>query len=175
MISTSATGAGTVINFSNRFSVTGMTGTWSSTAAEADFKTISGTAGPATVNTISNNPAAAPGVPAAAQGGSYTVSYQFQTGLTKFAPMQPKPGSTITAKNTAPLYPASPYTVATTFLPVPSQVTTLTQSATYSASSMENTVSLFIRFRKRNRMYAKSVYSGCCCAPTLERYAEILS
>lgn len=121
-----------------------MTGTWSSTAAEADFKTVTGTAGPPTVNTVQAG-GAAPGAGGAGAGGgagSFGISYQFQTeGLTRYAPMQPKPGSTITATNTSPLFPPSAFTVATTLLPIPSIVTTITQPVDYSAStSIENTV-----------------------------------
>ncbi|MCJ1359114.1 MAG: hypothetical protein MMC33_009114 [Icmadophila ericetorum] len=119
-----------------------MTGIWSSTAAEADFKTVTGTAGPAAVNTVQAG-GAVPGAGGAGGGadGSFGISYQFQTeGLTRYAPMQPKPGSTITATNTAPMFPPSAFSVATTLLPTPSIVTTITQPVDYSAStSIENT------------------------------------
>jgi hypothetical protein len=119
-----------------------MTGQWPSPAIEAAYTALAGsvTAVPPTDNTINAAPAA--GAPGAAPGAAeFSVSYQFQTtGLTKYAPMQPKPGSTITATNTAPLFPPSLFTVATTFLPIPSIVTTITQAITYSTSSMENTV-----------------------------------
>ena len=130
-----ATSGGQVINYSGRFTISGMTGSWSSTAAETAYKAISGTAGPPTQNQVN-----AGGAAGGAQGGDYTVSYEFQTGLTKYAPMQTQPGTKITAKNTSPLYPTSPWTVATTYLPEPSQVTTMTASATYTMTTIENTV-----------------------------------
>lgn len=143
-MSAPATGTGQIVNYSDRFSISGMTGSWTAPAAEADFKTVTGTAGPATQNNIAgndgsnnnNNPAAG------ANNGAYGVAYSLQTGLTKYAPMQPKPGSKITGKVTGPLYPTSSYFIATTFLPPAKQVTTSTQAITYSVSSRENTVSL---------------------------------
>ena len=117
-----------------------MTGSWSSPATEADYKTVTGTAGPATVNTVQSGGNANEPAAGGAAAGPYSVSYQLQTGLTKYAPMQPKPGTKITATVTTPMYAPSAYSVATTFLPTPSQVTTFTQSVTYSVSSMENTV-----------------------------------
>ena len=127
-----------------------MTGSWSSPAAQADFKALPAgtTAGPQDVNAIGVTPPGGGGQPGAAGSGanegSYAISYLLQTGLTKYAPMQPKPGTKITATNTSPLNPSFAWTVATTFLPVPSQVTTSTQAPTYSGTSIENTVSLFL-------------------------------
>ena len=137
-IISTATG-GTVVNYSDRFSLSGMTGTFPP-AVETGAKGVTGTGGPATENTIDTNAAAAPA--AGQAGGPYTVTYTAQTGLTKYAPMQGKPGTKITAKNPVPQYPTSAVQLAKTFLPTPSQVTTMTVSATYSVSSKENTVCL---------------------------------
>ena len=139
MIST-ATG-GTVINYSDRFSLSGMTGTFPANV-QTGLKGLSGTNGPTTENNVDTNAAA---VPANGQaGGPYAVTYTAQTGLTKYAPMQGKPGTKITAKNPTPQYPTSSVNIAKTILPTPSQVTTMTVSATYSASSHENTVCIYI-------------------------------
>ncbi|KAF1830740.1 hypothetical protein BDW02DRAFT_506863 [Decorospora gaudefroyi] len=70
----------------------------------------------------------------------FKVEYTMQTGLTRYAPMQPVPPTKITATNTAPLYPTSKVVLAKTKLPIPSVVTTVTASQTYSVKSMENTV-----------------------------------
>ena len=137
MIST-ATG-GTVINYSDRFSLSGMTGTFTP-PVQAGLKDLKGTSGPKTENNIDTNAAAAPA--AGKAGGPYAVTYTAQTGLTKYAPMQGKPGTKITARNPTPQYPTSSVNIAKTILPTPSQVTTMTVSATYSASSRENTVSI---------------------------------
>jgi len=136
MTSTAAAG-GTVINYSSRFTLTGMTGSFSPAVTTA-LASVSGTAGPATVNNVA---AAAPAAGAGtAAAGEFGVPYTLQTGLTKFAPMQPVPPTSITATNTAPLWPTSSVVFASTFLPIPSQVTTLTQAQTFSVSSHANTV-----------------------------------
>ena len=134
MISTAKEG-GTVTNYSNRFSITGMTGTNPATVPS----TITGTAGPDTVNAVANGAAAAAANPAAADGGLYDVAYADQTGLTKYAPMQGIPPTKITAKNFSPKYPTSSVSIATTWLPKPTVQTTMTQTQTFSVSSMENT------------------------------------
>lgn len=138
-----ATEGGTVINYSSRFSMTGMTGT--TPAAQVNAVTALGgsTAGPAAVNNVNNNNNAAAGT-AAAGAAQFTVPYDLQTGLTKYAPMQPVPPTKITVNHYTPLYPTSAYTVATTWLPRASIVTTLTESQTFSVVSVENTVGLFL-------------------------------
>lgn len=134
MISVSTEG-GQVINYSDRFTLTGMTGTFPANVITG-LASVTGTAGPATDNQVSNgNPAAS-----AAAGGAFTVAYHLQTGLTKYAPMQPVPPTKITAKKPTPLNPTSAYTIATTYMPRASVLTTLTASQTFSVSSMENTV-----------------------------------
>lgn len=124
-----------MINYSDRFSMSGMTGTFPP-EVKAGLKEVSGTGGPATENNIFDSKAVA----AAPADAKNPLPYSAQTGLTKYAPMQGKPGTKITAKNPTPQYPTSNVKIAKTNLPIPSQVTTVTVSATYSASSMENTV-----------------------------------
>lgn len=131
---------GSMTYYSNRFNIPSMTGT--TPAAEADAAAdISGTSDvPETVNQVSNAaPAGAASAPP--EAGAYTIAYTLQTGLTKYAPMQKIPPTKITVKNFTPLYPTSAFSLATAFLPNPKQLTTLTQSQTFSVSSMENTVS----------------------------------
>lgn len=132
----SAATGGTVINYSSRFTLTGMTGTFPPNV-EAGIKAVVGTGGPATQNNINKNPAAGAGGAA-----GFSVPYTLQTGLTKYAPMQGKPGTKITAGKASAMYPTSSVVLANTFLPTPVQVTTITQSGTYAlAESIENTVS----------------------------------
>lgn len=138
-----ATAGGTVINYSPRFSIAGMTGNFPANVI-AGIGTVSGTAGPATENNVVQNQPAAGG--GAEQGGKYAVPYTLQTGLTKYAPMQPQPPTKITAQSATPLWPTSAVVIATTWLPRPSQVTTSTQVPTYSVSSMENSVSSHVAF-----------------------------
>ncbi|KAL1967777.1 hypothetical protein VTN77DRAFT_2466 [Rasamsonia byssochlamydoides] len=74
--------------------------------------------------------------------GMFTVPYQDQlTGLTKYAPMAKQPGTTITAKTPVRQFPTSAYIIATTFLPEPTVQTTITAPQTFSVSSIENTAS----------------------------------
>ncbi|PBP17849.1 putative beta-1,6-glucan boisynthesis protein (Knh1) [Diplocarpon rosae] len=130
MLSVAAAG-GTVWNYSNRFTLTGMTGVFDPVVA-ANNKLVVGTTGPDTQNNVVAD--------AAASGqGDFEIPYTMQTGLTKYAPMQPVPPTAITATNTAPLWPTSAVQFAVTFLPTPSQVTTFTQSQTFSISSRANT------------------------------------
>jgi len=79
--------------------------------------------------------------PGAGDSGLYGVPYQQQQGLTRYAPMQPQPGTKITVTSAAPLFPTSSAVLATTWLPAPTVLTTLTQVQTFSISSMQNTVS----------------------------------
>ncbi len=133
-----ATAGGTVINYSPRFSLTGMTGSFPPNVLSG-LKAVTGTDGPATENNVVKaNPGGAVGGQA-----EYAVPYTLQTGLTKYAPMQPQPPTKITAKNIKMLWPTSSVVIAKTWLPRPSQVTTFTQSVTYSMSSRENTVSQY--------------------------------
>lgn len=135
-----ATAGGTITNYSPRFSLTGMTGSFPP-GVLTGLKTVSGTAGPATENNVAaKQPGAGAGGP---QGAGFAVPYTLQTGLTKYAPMQPQPPTKITARNASPLWPTSGVTYAQTWLPRPSQVTTFTQSATYAVTSRENTVSRY--------------------------------
>ncbi|KAF2489250.1 hypothetical protein BU16DRAFT_531577 [Lophium mytilinum] len=128
-----ATEGGQVINYSDRFSLTGMTGTFPDAYAAA-AKAVTGTDGPPTVNQVADG--ANPAQPV--DPSAYNVPYTLQTGLTKFAPMQPVPPTKITKKNASPQYPTSAVTFAKTFLPTPKQVTTQTMSQTFSVKSMEN-------------------------------------
>ena len=143
------TTGGTVTNYSPRFTLTGMTGTFPPNI-KTGISAITGTAGPATQNNAAQNNAAGAGAGAGvAAAGAFTVPYTLQTGLTRYAPMQNQPGSKITAKTVSPQWPTSGVTLATTLLPPPSVVTTVTQSGTWSVSSMENTVGSNAVFLRR--------------------------
>ena len=134
----SAGTGGTVTNYSNRFSLSGMTGTFPATVTNG-LSGLSGTGGPATENNFAAAGANAAGGGAVAAGA--TVPYTMQTGAIRYAPMQGKPGTAITAKSAPPQYPTSSVSIATTWLPTPVAVTTQTVLATYSTSSHANTVS----------------------------------
>ena len=129
---------GSVINYSSRFTLTGMTGTFTPDVVTA-LASVSGTTGPPTQL-----------IPAArgrqvAPNDEYDIPYNQQTGLIKYAPMQPLPPHTITQQNTSPLWPTSSVSIATTFLPIPSVQTTITQGVTWAFSSHQNTVSSLVQ------------------------------
>ncbi|KAF2431354.1 beta-1,6-glucan boisynthesis protein-like protein [Tothia fuscella] len=134
MISVGTTG-GTVTNYSPRFSMTDMTGSFPAAVVQS-LKTITGTDGPASVNAIAG---AQPNIPAGA-AGAFTQPFRLQTGPIRYAPMQTHPPTKITKKNKTPLNPTSPYKVATTFLPLGKIQTTITQSITWTFSQAEHTV-----------------------------------
>jgi len=134
-------GSGSVVNYSKRFTISGMTGKWPAGSYQSVFKALGGTspAVPPTSNGVTDavagdaNPAA----------GVFGTSYQFQTGPTKYAPMQVQPGKTITKTDMEQHYPTSAWTIATTFLKIfPTIETTVTQNPTDAAViSRENTAS----------------------------------
>jgi hypothetical protein len=132
MVAVGKTG-GELTTYSDRFSYSGMTGTWPNAVQKA-LDDLDVTKGPDTVDGTTED-AANPA------DDEYDVEYTMQTGPTRYAPMQPVPPTKVTATNTKPMHPTSSYTIATTFLPLPSVQTTITQSQTYSVSSRVNTVS----------------------------------
>jgi hypothetical protein len=138
----SAATGGVIINFSDRFSLTGMTGVFPA-AVTAGLKTVSGTDGPATVNQISSPQNAVPAAGAAPAGGpEYEVPYTAQTAPIRYAPMPPMAATKITAKGGAkPLWPTSAYTVYKTNAGLPNAITTNTAVLTFSVVSREATVS----------------------------------
>jgi Yeast cell wall synthesis protein KRE9/KNH1 len=135
MISTAP--GGSVINYSGRFSISGMTGQFPDKVT-AGLKTVTGTDGPATENNIQSDQQGAGN--AAGADGDFAVPYTMQTGVMRYAPMPKVPPTKITAKNPTPLYPTSAVQFAAEMLPNPTQKTTVTQSVTFSVESMENTV-----------------------------------
>lgn len=163
---------GTVTNYSKRFSLSGMTGTFPA-AVTTGLLGLSGTNGPATENNYN-----AAGGNAAGAGGSVaagaTVPYTQQTGPIRYAPMQGKPGTKITAKSATPKYPSSSVSIAKTWLPTPEAITTQTVSATYSTSSHANTVSNYFNHGSDSCKELQLMNElGCCGTWTDERHAEI--
>ena len=158
MMSTAKDG-GTVTNYSNRFTITGLTGTIPRQYTDAVAKLGGKSTGPEARNAVRNAavppPAAgAPGavgaapaptaVPPAAVPAEFDVPYNLQTGLTKYAPMQPQPGTKITQDKATPLYPTSAFNIAVKPLPVATVLTTVTEPPTEKVQSMENTVSFHV-------------------------------
>jgi hypothetical protein len=134
MISTGP--GGTVTNYSPRFSLTGMKGTFPA-AVLAGIQKVSGTDGPPTEKMGGNLPKTGVNAPSE----SFAIPFASQTGAIFYAPMQKRPGTKITAKDAKPLYPTSSVTLATGFLPTPKQTTTFTATMTISTESRAHTAS----------------------------------
>lgn len=151
MMAVSKTG-GQLITYSDRFSYSGMKGTWDPIVKKGAAD-ISGTSGPAAEDqTI--KPGAAAGDPVGA-AGDFEVPYTMQTGTIRYAPMQPVPGKSVTAKgNPKALFPTSSVSIAKTRLPIPKVQKTITQSQTYSVQSRENTVCLTTQHSSAYNGYA---------------------
>lgn len=133
-----ATQGGLVTTFSNRFTLTGMTG--STLPAYVTAAAAAGSTVPTMVDGTANDAAAANPAAGDAANGNSGIPFASQTGLMRYAPMQSVPPTKITKKDTKPLYPTSSVKIATAFLPTPSATKTQTASQTFSADSMENTV-----------------------------------
>jgi hypothetical protein len=138
MISLAA--GGSVINFSDRFSLPSMAGVFPANVV-AGLATVSGTDGPATQNNI-QSPQAGNGAQgtAVAGAGEYGTPYNLQTGQIRYAPMPPMAVTQITAKNPSRQWPTSAYVVYTTNAGSPNAITTNTNPITFVTTSIENTV-----------------------------------
>lgn len=128
---------GTIINYSPRFSLTGMKGTFPPNV-EAAIEDIAGTEGPPDVKPKTPKAAWPVGsdVPEA-----YAIPFPSQSGQIFYAPMVKRPGTKITAKNASPLFPTSSVKIATGALPRPVQTTTFTLSQTITTESIAHTAS----------------------------------
>lgn len=139
----SAATGGSIINFSDRFSLTSMDGVFPATVT-AGLRTVSGTAGPPTENDIQtseNNPAASSTAVSVGGSASFALPYSLQTGPIRYAPM-PKIGQTsITAKAASMQYPTSAYTVFRTLGGPADCISTVYAPITEYFSTIENTVS----------------------------------
>lgn len=70
----------------------------------------------------------------------HTVPYGMQEGLTKYAPMPKRAGTTIATRSPTPQYPPFPFSIATTYLGAPTVQYTDTAYMTWTTHSIENTV-----------------------------------
>jgi len=167
IVSTSTTG-GQVINYSPRFSLSSMTGTLPATVIAAINALPAGTTtGPATSGSGLDPATPANGAAGGSYSNSYVVPYTMQTGPIRYAPMQPVPGTQITAQSASMAYPTSSVSVATTYLPPATQwQTTMTQSQTFSVASIENTVSTSGGMLSCV-IETDKVYSGCASTRTI--------
>lgn len=124
-----------VINYSKRFSLTEMVGTFSDHVKQG-ILSISDDNGPPPQREDHED------LRKRQDPALFAVPYQEQlTGVTRYAPMAKVPGIAITAQTVSRQFPTSAYIVAVTFLPTPQIETTITASQTFSTSSIENTAS----------------------------------
>ena len=141
-----STTGGSTINYSPRFELAQMTGTFSA-AALAEQKKGDRDPPESVDTTVSPNddspPAAAAAV--AADGAAAKVTYTKQTGATRYAPMQTQPASRMTADGgPRRMYPTSSYTIFRGHgleRQRPIVRTTITMSWDYAVTSLENTAS----------------------------------
>lgn len=83
-------------------------------------------------------------VPAVTAVDQHTVPYGEQTGSIKYAPMPKSAGTTVATRSATPQYPPFPFSIATSYLGAPTVQYTDTAFATWTANTIENTVSLIL-------------------------------
>lgn len=132
-----AKAGGMTTNYTPRFSMSDMTGTF--TAAQLAAQKVGDDDPPASTDTVADAAAAASGT--AAANSLMNVPYAMQTGATRYAPMQSQPGKSITATGPRMQYPTSAYTVYKKAGPSPNVQTTITQPWDYKVTSLVNSAS----------------------------------
>ncbi|ODQ77283.1 hypothetical protein BABINDRAFT_163561 [Babjeviella inositovora NRRL Y-12698] len=117
--------AGSTIQYTNRFTLTGMTGS----------KVASGSGSPpqGQISLVTGGTAAASINPA-----SFSVPYTLQTGSTRYAPMQLQPGTSITVTTWSRRFPTSAVTYFTTKMASPVVYSTVTPGWSYTINSQPN-------------------------------------
>ncbi|WEW57933.1 Cell wall synthesis protein kre9 precursor [Emydomyces testavorans] len=124
---------GTTSFYSDRFTLTGMTGAFPPHIVPALQSLSDTTAGPRTFNNLSKRQVVP--VPPGAQPD---LPYGEQVGPTRYAPIPKLPPAKITLKSAPPLFPTSDFNIATTNLPTPTIMTTISRPPK-SVEQMENT------------------------------------
>ncbi|KKY21892.1 putative xaa-pro dipeptidase [Diplodia seriata] len=175
----------TYTNYSPRFTLAGMTGSFPEVVQEAlaanpiidtDPPVIAALDDDSDTELKKRQGAAPIGVGAAATvtaaGGSYTIPYTMQTGLTKYAPMQRVPSSKITKSDASRQYPTSAYTAYTTYAKIPTQVMTVTQSGTFTISSKEAT--RLHELRVNPRLASHRSFCSTTPTPDQQRGADLI-
>lgn len=127
--------SGHTIHYTNRFTLSGMSGSASTYTFGASLFSVTGT-----------NPAAQlafnAGTTTAIDSRSFTVPYTEQTGKTRYAPMQTQPGPSISYSKYLTRHPTSAYTPYSTFRPSPNVYSTVTPGWSYPVTSKFNTAAV---------------------------------
>lgn len=170
--SIATSGGGTIKNYSSRFTLSGMIGVFTP-AIQTALTTVSGTAGP------ERDTGGLAAATASIAGDLWAIPYDQQIGNTKYAPMQPIPPTKITATNTKPIWPTSGVTIATTFLPIPTIATTLTQAQTHVVPSHPNTVrnpisTTYLKSRLIRMPGCSSIPTGGCNAKVSQQMERLV-
>jgi len=134
MVSTVQSG-GTIVNYSSRFTLTGMTGSF----VPAVFVGMQDVG--ANINGPSKQFVLGQDLNNQHLFDPWDIPLDQQTGPIVYAPMQSYPLTKITKSTPTPQYPPSPYSIATTMMPPnPSVSKTMTQAITWSFPQRENPV-----------------------------------
>lgn len=131
--------SGSAIYYSDRFSLSSMTGTFPPVVITG-LGTVSGTSGPANQDQTAQVAAGGDAAGAGAAAGAFGVAYSMQSGPTRYAPMPPIPSTKITVKAASMQYPKSSWTAWTTNSGPPNAQITVTQPQTFSVASMPATI-----------------------------------
>lgn len=125
----------TTIQYSPRFTLSGMSGTTTTTLINGGK--------PATLSVSVTGAQPSPFTSLDAtltsiNSASFTIPYPEQSGVTKFAPMQMQPGSTVTATTWTPQYPSSSVSYFSTLAKPGTVLSTITPGWSYTPESAAN-------------------------------------
>lgn len=125
---------GYTIHYTNRFELTGMSGSASDFTFSASYFSVTG-----------DSPSAQTDIGGGAtsiNSASFSVPYTEQTGRTRYAPMQTQPGSSISYTMYSTRLATSAYTPYTSISPSPDVWSTITPGWSYTVTSVYNTASV---------------------------------
>lgn len=128
-ISAATSNGGYSIHYTNRFTLSGMSGT---------LKPSGGSELGLPAPEVHLDSAATSTLDPAELSSSFALPYTLQTGLTRYAPMQTQPGSKVTASTWTRRFPSSSVTYFTTVSSSPEQKSTVTPGWDYTISSAAN-------------------------------------
>lgn len=121
---------GYTIHYTNRFKLTGMSGSAGSFTFPGSLFSVTGDKPTPQIDVSSSSQTI--------NSASFTVPYTLQTGTWRFAPMQLQPGTTVTHTAYSTRHPSSAYTPFTSISPSPNVYSTITPGWSYSVVSKIN-------------------------------------